>query len=158
MALRRLEVTVPATFDDVTTVRSLLAAAAAGVPISRATLLRVEICLVEALNNVVRHSYAGRDDGEVRIAFDASPQRLVIEIVDRGAPMPEAVRHRIRTTPPIGDRDVAAVDDLPEGGFGIPILRTVLDGIEYRREGDRNVLTLVKEASEPRLPLSAPAT
>jgi serine/threonine-protein kinase RsbW len=137
-------VAIPATYDDVAVVRTLLPAVARGLPFTRSTLLRLEICVMEALHNVVRHAYRDRDDGDVEVSLEAGADRLVIRIEDHGRPMPDEARRSIRSAPPITERSATPLPDLPEGGLGIPILRTVLDDLEYRREGDRNVLTMTK--------------
>jgi len=145
---RRLQVTIPGTYAEVGRLREILRYAVAGLPFSRALVLRLEIGLTEALHNVIRHGYAGREGEPLEVAFHADEDRLVVEIADRGAPMPETARRALRApaAPPRSrGPDVAG---LPEGGLGIPILREVMDGIEYRRDGDRNLLTLTKRAEE----------
>ncbi|MFN8179178.1 MAG: ATP-binding protein [bacterium] len=141
---RHIRVTIPGTYAEVCFVRRVLPLVAVDLAFPQATLLRLEICLTEALHNVIRHGYAGLEGQEIEVTFHALEGRLVIEIADRGAPMPETARKSLRARHvPVRPRaqDVAA---LPVGGLGIPILREVMDDIEYRRDGDRNVLTLMK--------------
>ena len=141
---RTLSVTVSASFEDVGVVRSLLPVFAQDLPFTRATLVRLEICLAEALSNVVRHSYKDMMGGDIEVTVRALPDRLVMEIADEGRPMPERAQESIRSGGPLRDPAAMPVADLPEGGFGLAILRTVLDEVSYRREGSRNVLTLTK--------------
>jgi serine/threonine-protein kinase RsbW len=141
---RRLTAAIAASYDEVAAMRALLGVAAADLGFPRATLLQLEICLTEALHNVIRHSYAGRDDGEIEVSFRVPEGRLEIEIVDGGAPMPDRARRSLDDGAPLPGPDGIAVPDLPEGGFGIPILHSALDGVEYRRDGDCNVLRLTK--------------
>jgi anti-sigma regulatory factor (Ser/Thr protein kinase) len=35
------------------------------------------------------------------------------------------------------------------GGLGIHLVRTLMDGLEYTRQGDRNRLTMTKAVREP---------
>ena len=147
MSPRTIQIRIPSTYADCAVVREVLPLVAAGMPFSRRTLLQLEICLAEALHNVVRHGYAGRDDGTIDVSFRIFDARLEIEIVDRGAPMPEPARRSIAGADRITAR-AERLADLPEGGFGIPILRTVLDDVAYRRDGDRNILTMTKHARE----------
>jgi anti-sigma regulatory factor (Ser/Thr protein kinase) len=34
------------------------------------------------------------------------------------------------------------LEDVLAGGFGIPLMRSFADALEYRRDGERNILTL----------------
>ena len=146
MPTRRVRVTFPGTYDEALRVRQILPLAAADLAFTRSTLLRLEICLTEALHNVIRHGYRDREAGEIDVDFLALPDRLVIEVADRGDSMPPSVRAALRMKAPAHK---AAPDDvvaLKEGGFGVPILRAVLDEIDYHVDGDRNVLTMTKLA------------
>jgi serine/threonine-protein kinase RsbW len=89
----------------------------------------------EAFNNVVLHSYEGRE-GIVEIEIQTKPDHICIELRDWGESFdPDAV--------PLPD-----FDSLPESGLGIFIIKTLMD-IHYT-PGRPNVLTLTK-----RLPSSA---
>lgn len=147
---RTLSVTIAATYEDVAIVRSILPVFASDLPFTRDTLLRLEICLAEALTNVVRHGYKDMVGGEIDVTMAARADRFVLEIADEGRPMPEEARESIRAGGPAPHREDTPVHELPEGGFGLRILRTVLDEVTYRRDGTRNVLTLTKLHVEAR--------
>ena len=84
----------------------------------------------EAFNNVVLHSYEGQEEGIVEIEIQTRPDHICIELRDWGASFdPESV--------PLPD-----FESLPESGFGIFIIKTLMD-IHYT-PGKPNVLTLSK--------------
>ena len=84
----------------------------------------------EAFNNVVLHSYEGQDEGIVEIEIQTRPDHICIELRDWGASFdPDSV--------PLPD-----FESLPESGFGIFIIKTLMD-IHYT-PGKPNVLTLSK--------------
>ena len=84
----------------------------------------------EAFNNVVLHSYEGQDEGIVEIEIQTRPDHIWIELRDWGASFdPESV--------PLPD-----FESLPESGFGIYIIKTLME-IQYKA-GHPNVLTLSK--------------
>jgi anti-sigma regulatory factor (Ser/Thr protein kinase) len=84
----------------------------------------------EAFNNVVLHSYEGQDEGIVEIEIQTRPDHISIELRDWGASFdPESV--------PLPD-----FESLPESGFGIYIIKTLME-IQYKA-GHPNVLTLSK--------------
>lgn len=93
-----------------------------------------ELVLAEALNNVVEHAYA-RYPGQIEVEVQRDPDQLRFHIRDQGLPMPGA-------TPPSGRLPEAVdFDDLPEGGFGWFLIRSLAQDLAYRRDGERNHLS-----------------
>lgn len=93
-----------------------------------------ELVLAEALNNVVEHAYA-RFPGQIEVELRRGTDQLHFHIADKGLPMPGA-------EPPQGRLpEVGAFDDLPEGGFGWFLIRSLAQDLRYRREGERNMLS-----------------
>lgn len=101
---------------------------------------RVELAVEEAVTNVIRHAYGSRPGNVVEIRIAALPHGLVIEVHDRGRPMPPDAL-AIARLPEAEDLRAGA---LREGGLGLAIVKTVMDEVEYRSEGGSNVLRLVK--------------
>lgn len=85
----------------------------------------------EAFNNVAMHSYPDGTAGDVEIEIDWTSEELVIQMTDTG---------RSFDPDTIGPPDL---DELPEGGMGIFIIRSYMDEVDYR-EGPPNVLRLKK--------------
>lgn len=93
-----------------------------------------EIVLAEALNNIVEHAYA-RHSGEIEITLRLRGQDLVCSILDSGLPMPRETLPEGRLVP------FVETDDLPEGGFGWFLIRTLSQDLDYRRVDGRNLLS-----------------
>ncbi len=92
----------------------------------------LEIILAEVLNNVVEHAY--RDGpGPIRIYISRRPDQLVVSVYDQGAPMPDLQM-------PKGELAPLDPDDLPEGGFGWFLIRTLTQDLSYERLDNRNHL------------------
>lgn len=95
----------------------------------------IEIVLAEILNNIVEHAYAPLCEGPVRLGASRSGHILRIELCDRGLPMPGLV------LPDQGFPDASvARETLPEGGFGWALIRALSHSLDYRRDGQRNLL------------------
>jgi anti-sigma regulatory factor (Ser/Thr protein kinase) len=95
--------------------------------------MQVVTAVGEAFNNIVLHSYAGRDDGVVEMDIKTEPDQISIEFRDWGDSFdPDAV--------PLPDLE--NLENLPESGLGIFIIRTLME-ISYA-PGHPNVLTLSK--------------
>lgn len=98
----------------------------------------VEIALAEVINNVVEHAYANVDLGEILVRAVVMEGEMRLLVADEGAALPggalpEGKPANIDT----------ALDDLPEGGFGWFMIRTLTRDIRYRRVGERNHLRLI---------------
>ncbi|MBE1285242.1 MAG: ATP-binding protein [Rhodobacteraceae bacterium] len=97
----------------------------------------VEIALSEAANNVVEHAYAGMLPGEVCITGRLLQGILSIEIRDEGAPLPSG------KLPEGKPADLScAFEDLPEGGFGWFLIRSLTETVDYDRIEGVNTLSL----------------
>ncbi len=101
------------------------------------TLGNVEIALAEAVNNIVEHAYARRTPGQIRLRYDLGNSELRLDLDDDGTPYPDG---QLPTGAP-ADLDVA-VPDLPEGGFGWFLIRTLTRDLSYVRKDNRNSLIL----------------
>lgn len=89
----------------------------------------LEIVLAEVLNNVVEHALAGRQDGEIVIACNYADQCWFVEVHDNGAEMPG--NQLPDGVMPDLDRDLL---DMPEGGFGWGLVRSLAQDIDYQRQ------------------------
>jgi serine/threonine-protein kinase RsbW len=90
----------------------------------------------EAFNNVVLHAYRN-GDGDLEIEVEDKQDRLIIRLIDYGQSFDlEAV--------PLPD-----LDQLPESGLGIYIMRACMDDVSYEKgqggQGGRpNILSMTK--------------
>lgn len=130
-----VEFTAPATFAAVraidTAVSNLLMRAGA----DEFNVYNVQLAAHEICTNIVRHAYAGRDDGTIAVSLRVSHiPRLVIQIElrDQGRPF---------------DSQSATAPDLDqpqEGGYGLFLARALLDELHYHRDEHGNLWRLLK--------------
>lgn len=91
------------------------------------------LSLEEAFVNVCRHAYRG-GAGDVEIACEQQGGVFVVELADTGAEFdPQSV--------PAPDT-TAGIDERQVGGLGIHFIRSLAEGVTYRRDGDRNILRM----------------
>lgn len=100
-----------------------------------------EIVLAEALNNIVEHAYA-HHAGDIEISLHLRPNELICRIIDTGQPMPDdqLPEGKLAGFTPDGE--------LPEGGFGWFLIRSLSQDLHYRREGGRNLLSFRLETGQ----------
>lgn len=94
---------------------------------------QITLAVVEALTNVIRHSYDGPCDEPIIIKFnkiDCADKRTALEIVIR-----DFGKQVDPTT--IEGRDL---DDIKPGGVGVHIMQSVMDEVEFKQAQDRGML------------------
>jgi serine/threonine-protein kinase RsbW len=93
-----------------------------------------ELVLAEALNNIVEHAYSC-DDGRIDVQLSVQNDRLFCEVIDAGVAMPNNVLPA-GLAQPIGEDQ-----DLPEGGYGWFLIRSLTQNLSYQRKDTRNHLS-----------------
>lgn len=100
-------------------------------------IFQIKLVLEEVGTNILNH---GHDDGqshEIEIELTSEADALTIEITDDGRPFDPL------TDAPPPDLD-SALEDRAPGGLGIHLVRSMMDEVRYRRERDKNRLTVIK--------------
>lgn len=93
----------------------------------------LQLALEEAFVNICSYAYPD-ENGEVEISCGSDGGVFVLEIADKGSPFDVLSLPEPDTTSDIMDR--------PVGGLGIHFIRSLSDGVSYRRESERNVLRM----------------
>jgi sigma-B regulation protein RsbU (phosphoserine phosphatase) len=79
----------------------------------------IVLAVDEACQNIIRHAYAGRGDGEIVLEIERAGEDLLVSLRDF-APTVDPSRVRPR-----------ALDDLRPGGLGTHLIREVMDGASF---------------------------
>jgi anti-sigma regulatory factor (Ser/Thr protein kinase) len=98
------------------------------------------LALEECGCNIVRHALGKDAQKRFYVAVERRSSQILIELRD-GGPEFDVTGFSKPSAPPQDD-------DVP-GGWGIQIVRRYTDAIRYRREGNENVLLLIKHLDEP---------
>lgn len=101
-----------------------------------------ELVLAEVLNNVAEHAYAN-GPGSVEVTLAPGPDGISCLIVDQGVAMPGEALPEGRLP---GGADLP-LDELPEGGFGWHLIRTLTEDLCYQRVGGSNRLSFLLPVS-----------
>jgi anti-sigma regulatory factor (Ser/Thr protein kinase) len=92
----------------------------------------ITMAVDEALANVIRHAYHGRNDGRIELDCRVAGDELQFRIQDSGdAPDPARICSR-------------AVGCDQAGGLGTHIIRDVMDTVSYQSSPEGNRLTAAK--------------
>jgi serine/threonine-protein kinase RsbW len=95
----------------------------------------IELAMEEALVNIFNYAY--RDNtGDVEVTcFIDNDKRFVMDIIDSGIPFNVLSHKEPDLTSDISERNI--------GGLGVFLMKKLTDDIKYRRENDKNILSLV---------------
>jgi len=99
--------------------------------------MSLNLALEEAVVNVMDYAYSEGQRGDVDIEVTADQQWLTFVISDTGIAFDPTAKEDVDTT--------LSAEERPIGGLGIFLVRQLMDVIDYKREGDKNVLTLRKK-------------
>lgn len=94
----------------------------------------LELVLSEATANAIKHGGCKSGNNTATLTFEVGEEELVIKVRDKGEGFS------------LEDTPLPDFDSVPDGGYGIYIMRTVMDEVHYERDPNNwNTLTLVKK-------------
>lgn len=94
----------------------------------------LELALEETLVNIFSYAYPGKP-GHVELSCVMADGRLVILIEDEGLPF-----SMVSAAAPDINADIL---ERKIGGLGVHLIKSLMDDVRYRREGNRNMLELI---------------
>lgn len=99
----------------------------------------LQLCLEELVLNVINYGFEDDAEHEIHVDFEVrlDPRTVTVHILDDGRkfdPLAEVPEPDVE-----GDLEDRAV-----GGLGVHFVRQFMDGASYRRDGEKNCLTLTK--------------
>ena len=105
--------------------------------LDESSMHKVEIASEEALVNIIRHAYKNKA-GSIEIFIQDGEPFIEITILDHGPPFNPLEKD-------ISFDRSAGIDEREIGGLGILFMRQYMDEVRYRRDGDANILSLIKK-------------
>ncbi len=126
---------LPAKMENLRSFVQFAAEFAQGCGFSEKKTREIELAVEETLVNICRYAYPG-GSGQVKLRCKMSDNRkLIIEIEDEGVPFD------VLSTP---DPDLCSdIAHRKIGGLGIFLIRRMVNEVHYRREDQKNILTLI---------------
>ena len=107
------------------------------IPISEVEAYQAELCVVEAVTNCIKHAYKHQPEQWVHVDFDLFIDRVVFKIRDYGHSMPGLGE-------PSLEYDPDDLDNVPESGMGLFIIKEVMDSLAYQTADGENTLEFSK--------------
>ena len=95
----------------------------------------IELCVVEACTNVIRHAYKKEPGNKVKVTMKLkNSSKLILKVYDNGKSMDPKYLYKT-------DSDI---HKFSEGGRGLLIIKELMDEVTYEKKKEGNVLTMIK--------------
>jgi serine/threonine-protein kinase RsbW len=148
MESNSIRVSIPSRLEAVPPLGAMVKALCASRGLPQEDCSRIELCIVEAINNSIRHAYLSNPNRIVDLVIDLGDDQLAFKVIDRGKSADPATitsdrRHLLET-------NAADIQQIPHGGRGLAIIQNFMDGLEYTTSAGVNTLLMTK-----RLPVIA---
>jgi phosphoserine phosphatase RsbU/P len=100
----------------------------------------LNLALEEILTNIISYGYTDNREHEIKVRLSVQPGEVKAEVEDDGQPFDPLAAPEPDTAKSLEER--------PIGGLGIHLVRKLMDNLEYKRQGERNLLTMKKKTQE----------
>ena len=145
MGLRKIKLIIESDLDDVPLVGIAVNRFCSYAAFSETEAFNIELCVIEAVTNSIKHAYGEQRGQEVVIIFTLSDNEAVFEICDKGKPMdPNKLKRADLATSHVEKQNI---DSISDSGRGLGIMKEIMDDVEYRSENEFNCLVLKKNIS-----------
>lgn len=104
--------------------------------VAEAICYDIRLALEEAISNTIKYGYDDHSLHNIQVRIGIANQELLIEIEDDA----RAFNPLEAPTPDLS----LPVDQKPIGSLGIYLMRSVMDRVDYKRSGTKNILRLIK--------------
>lgn len=133
---RMKTLTVVSDLEELNKIRAFLKENLGALSISENDYYTIELSMLEICVNIIRYAYPD-NQGEIHLKTWMDNNQFYLEISDSGVPFdPRQVE----------DPNLEKIlSSEQKGGFGIFLARKLMDGFEYKRKKDQNILTLFKK-------------
>lgn len=126
---------IKSSLSELDRMRSFLNEYLKGLNLSDRNRFKIELALLEICTNIIRYAYP-QNNGDILIKAWLVEDKVFLEIRDNGVPFDP----RKLKAPDIEE----IIKTQRRGGLGVFLSRTMMDGFDYKRENDQNVLIVYK--------------
>ena len=143
MQPKQIKLVIPSEFENAALIGPLINKICTLVPFSEGECDQIELCVIEAVNNSIQHAYEGQKGNEVEICFSIYHDRIVCDVCDCGKMMDSKLLEQDMEA--LLDFDPEDLENIPEEGRGLPIMKAIMDAMTYKSVNGKNCLTMMKK-------------
>ncbi len=136
MARKEQHINIKSSTESLSLVRDWVSKQARDNGFDETSIQELTLAVDEACSNVVRHAYPYTDEGPVEISCRVKKKSIVVTIRDEG--------FRYEPNSYIEPKLARSIAERRGGGFGVMLIRKLMDEVEYRSRKNRNEIRLTK--------------
>lgn len=136
MEVQKKVIKISNTIDAVQTALSEFEIFAEECEVSMPVAMKVNIVLDELLSNIVKYGFADELEHFIQVTLEFHGRKLMITFEDDGIPFNPFQKTPPDLSLPIEEREI--------GGLGIHLVRKLMDEFSYKRDVNRNIVSMVK--------------
>ena len=121
--------------EELTKVSDFIKQAGERMKLPHELVMKLNLAIEEAISNIIFYGFENRN-GEIKITFSVKDDNLLFTIIDNGIEFDLTRIENPDITLPAEER--------PVGGLGIFLIKQIMNEITYRRENEKNILTMSK--------------
>ncbi|MDR1918772.1 MAG: ATP-binding protein [Tannerellaceae bacterium] len=123
--------------NQLTKVHEYLLQAVRALDLNASTCMNLKLAVEEAVVNVILYAYPGETDKDILIRLEHNEKEVKVVITDYGLAFDPTKMKNPDVSLPLEER--------PIGGLGAYLIRRLMTEVSYRRSGNENILTLIKQ-------------
>jgi serine/threonine-protein kinase RsbW len=97
-------------------------------------IYRINLALEEMVTNIIKYGYDAPGKHKIEVTVDVGAKEVALVIVDDGHDFSPVLHERKPSVDKPEERGI--------GGWGIPLMKKLLDHMDHRREDGRNILEI----------------
>lgn len=136
----RVEIELTNSLDEIPGLAAAVEAFGEAHDLTAKLVFQLNLALEELVTNIICHGYDDDGPHAIQVRLVLADGMVTAEIEDDGRPFDPFVE----AAAPELEQDL---DDRPIGGLGVHLVRSFMDEVSYRREGERNRVRLSTRAS-----------
>lgn len=140
MAQHTHKLTIPSSTQHLSEVRRFVERYAREAKLQDDVVDQFKLAVDEACTNVIEHAYCGDASCEIAVAVTITDARFTVVIRDDG----RSFEPQSYQSPDL----INLVQQRRDGGFGVHLMRRLMDRVEYRKRGRFNEVALTKYVEE----------
>lgn len=102
-------------------------------------LYHLELCTVEAVTNVINHSYHRKPGHFVEVIVSLDENQVKIQVIDTGE---KGAKIHVKKEL---DYDPADISTLPESGMGLFLIHKIMDEVIFSDDQEKNIIVMRKQ-------------
>lgn len=135
--MRELEINISSDYDEVVKVNNAVNDFLSKEGIEELIRNAFDICLTEALNNVIKHAYKEEKGKSIQVRVIKDKNFIEVNIIDEGIPRTNLEIKKL-------DYNPEDLNSLPESGMGLFIIQQLMDELDYFSINGKNYFVLKK--------------